>query len=467
MLIEKILNVDSDIDVSGIGFGDRCNKGDLYFCLHEGERLVADMIFAESRGAAAVVYPAGERRRAANHFSSENVRRDFAIASSAFYGYPAEKLTMIGVTGTNGKTTVTHIIAGILKEAGHCVGLIGTNGASCNGKEYDCQLTTPDPPDLHRILAQMLEDGADSVVMEVSAHSLALDKLAGIRFAVAAFTNLTQDHLDFFETMEEYRTAKLSLFTPAHAHIGVVNVDDETGMRIFRNAEIPLVTYGCDNPSDVFAIDYVSDENGCSFVTNLMDDIVNMEYCAPGRYNMSNVLCAAAVSKVLGIETDAIARGVMNMRGVAGRFKVIRGKGKRVVIDYAHTPDGLDKALRAVREITEGKVITVFGCGGNRDKTKRAAMGEIASELSDFAVITSDNPRNEPPSDIIRDIAQGVHGNNYVTEANRRAGIKYALDMCKEGDTVLIAGKGNEETQEICGVKQRFSDEETVRELLK
>ncbi len=466
MLIKQLTDCDLNTEANGIGYGDKCREGDLYFCLHSGDRLTADIIFAESRGAAAIVCPASSVH-SARHIPSSDVRRSFALASAAFYGRPADKLTLIGVTGTNGKTTVTHIVRSMLEEAGYAVGLIGTNGAYFGERRYPCSLTTPDPPELHSILASMLADGADTVVMEVSAHALALEKTEGIRFAVAAFTNLTRDHLDFFGGMDEYRSAKLSLFTPAHAHIGVVNVDDETGMRILRNAEIPLVTYGCDNPSDVFAIDYAPDENGCTFVANLMDDVSEMHYCAPGRYNMSNVLCAAAIAKVLGAETDAIARGAGRMSGVAGRFEIIRGRGKRVVIDYAHTPDGLDKALRAVREITPGKVITVFGCGGDRDRTKRAAMGEIASELSDFAVITSDNPRSEPPGRIISEIAAGVHGCDYVAKEDRREGIEYALGMCGEGDTVLIAGKGHENTQETAGVKSHFSDEETVRELLK
>lgn len=469
MLISELLNVDTDADVGGIGYGDMCRRGDLYFCLHKGDRLTADMIFADSRGAAGIVYPSGTRHPSGSacFLPSDDVRRDFALASAAFYGRPADGLTMIGVTGTNGKTTVTHITARILEEAGHRVGLIGTNGARLGEKKYDCSLTTPDPPELHRILREMSDDGADTAVMEVSAHALALKKVEGIVFTVAAFTNLTLDHLDFFGSMEEYRRAKLSLFDPSHALAGVVNVDDDTGVRISRAAGIPLVTYGCDNPSDVFAIDYEANENGCSFVANLMDDVTDMEYCAPGRYNMSNVLCASAIAKVLGIETDTIARGVRGARGVDGRFEIIRGKGKRVVIDYAHTPDGLDKALRAAREITEGRVITVFGCGGDRDKSKRAAMGEIAGELSDFAVITSDNPRSEPPEKIMEQIASGMHGGNYIEKADRREGIECALDMCREGDTVVIAGKGHEDTQEICGIKTHFSDEETVRELLK
>lgn len=466
MLINELLNVDADIDVRGIGYGDVCREKDLYFCLHSGDRLKADIIFAESHGAAAIVCPSGAAEDF-RHIPSDDVRRDLALASAEFYGRPADRLTMIGVTGTNGKTTVTHIIESILREAGVRTGIIGTNGARCGDKSYPCSLTTPDPPELHKTLHDMSEDGAEAVVMEVSAHALALKKTEGIRFAVSAFTNLTRDHLDFFRSMEEYRNAKLSLFEPSHTHIGVVNVDDETGMRIYRNAGIPVVTYGCDNPSDVFAIDYSSSDGGCTFVANLMDDVTEMEYCAPGRYNMSNVLCAAAVAKVLGTETDVIARGVKNVRRVSGRFEVIKGKGKRVVIDYAHTPDGLEKLLRTAREITEGKVIAVFGCGGERDRGKRAAMGEIADELSDFAVVTSDNPRGEPPEKIIGQIEEGMRGSAHIAEADRRKGIECALDMCREGDTVVIAGKGHEDTQEICGVKRHFSDAETVRELLK
>lgn len=466
MLLKEILNLNSDINVEGIGYGNSCRKGDLYFCLHDGERLVADMIFAESRSAAAVVFPAGAAQTTAKHFPSSDIRRDFALASAAFYGNPADKLITIGVTGTNGKTTVTHIIKSIMDEAGRKTGLIGTNGVYIGDKKYPATLTTPDPPELHGILARMLNEGVDTVVMEVSAHALALKKTEGIKFTVSAFTNLTQDHLDFFGSMEEYKKAKLSLFTPSHTQIAVINVDDETGVQIFRNSDLPLITYGCDNPSDVFAIDYRATDMGCYFVANLMDDVLQMEYCAPGRFNMSNVLCAAAVAKVLGVETEAIRLGVEKVRQVAGRFEIIKRGGKRVVIDYAHTPDGLSKILGAVREITRGKVITVFGCGGNRDRSKRAAMGEIAGELSDFAVITSDNPRYETPDTIMKDIEKGMKGKNYVMKEDRRAGIAYALGMCGEGDTVLIAGKGHEDTQEKNGIKEHFSDEETVRELL-
>ena len=213
MLLKEILNLNSDINVEGIGYGNSCRKGDLYFCLHDGERLVADMIFAESRSAAAVVFPAGAAQTTAKHFPSSDIRRDFALASAAFYGNPADKLITIGVTGTNGKTTVTHIIKSIMDEAGRKTGLIGTNGVYIGDKKYPATLTTPDPPELHGIFARMLNEGVDTVVMEVSAHALALKKTEGIKFTVSAFTNLTQDHLDFFGSMEEYKKAKLSLFT--------------------------------------------------------------------------------------------------------------------------------------------------------------------------------------------------------------------------------------------------------------
>lgn len=465
MLLGKIFGNGSDMEIRGIGYGGKCAEGDLYFCLHDGDRLARDMAFALERGAAAIA--AGcEVRSDIPSFVCENVRAKFALASAAFYGNPADRLTLVGVTGTNGKTTTTHIIKSIMEAAGHKVGLIGTNGVSLAGDESAPTLTTPDPPELHRTLADMLARGADTVVMEVSAHALALKKTEGIRFAVSAFTNLTQDHLDFFGSMEKYAAAKKSLFDPARSAAAAINVDDETGIEIARSAMIPVVTYGCENPSDVFGIDYRASEKGCRFVANVMDDIMVLDYCAPGRFNMSNVLCAAAVAKMLGVGAPAIKRGVKNVRRVDGRFEIISRGGKRVVVDYAHTPDGLGKILRAVREITDGRVIAVFGCGGDRDTGKRAVMGEIADELADFAVITSDNPRSEDPVGIMNQIASGFVSHNYKMISDRREGIKYALDMCGAGDTVVVAGKGHEKTQETAGVKTRFSDAETVKELL-
>ena len=467
MLLGNLLNTEYEIEINGIGFGGACRRGDLYFCLHGGEKLLTDVAFARDGEAAAIVTEKAVKGVKIPQFVVPDVRRQFAESSAAFYGNPADGMTMIGVTGTNGKTTTTHIIKSILEADGHKTGLIGTNSVMIGDEKLPPTLTTPDPPELHRVLRMMADAGVDTVVMEVSAHALALKKTDGIVFSVSAFTNLTQDHLDFFGTMDEYKKAKLRLFTPEHTLTAVVNVDDGTGVEISRNAEVPLVTYGCENPSDVFGIDYSASADGCRFVANVMDDIIAMNYCAPGRFNMSNVLCAAATAKVLGVSSVAIKRGVGSVKRVDGRFEIIRKNGKRVVIDYAHTPDGLGKILRAVREITRGRVIAVFGCGGDRDRGKRSAMGEIASELSDFAVITSDNPRNEPPLDIIKQVESGFKTGNYMLMEDRREGIRYALDMCGEDDTVVIAGKGHESTQETAGKKEHFSDKETVKELLK
>lgn len=454
-------------EFSGIGYGGICEKGCLYFCLHGGERATVDAAFALEHGATALIVEKKIDGVSIPQYTASDVRHKFAVMSAAYYDHPADKLTMIGVTGTNGKTTTTHIIKSILDASGRKTGLIGTNCVMIGNEKISATLTTPDPPVLHKLLADMAERGVDTVIMEVSAHALALKKTDGILFAVSAFTNLTQDHLDFFGSMEEYKKAKMLLFTPEHTQTAVVNMDDDTGMEIARSVMVPLITYGCENPSDVFGIDYKATDKGCSFVANIMDDIVRLGYCAPGAFNMSNVLCAAATANVLGIETDVIRRGVSSVKRVDGRFEIIKRPGKRVVIDYAHTPDGLSKILKAVREITSGKVIAVFGCGGDRDKSKRAIMGEVASELADFAVITSDNPRSESPLDIIKQIESGFITGNYMLMEDRKEGIKYALDICEEGDTVVIAGKGHENTQEICGRKEHFSDEETVRELLK
>ncbi len=454
-------------EFSGIGYNSFCEKGCLYFCLHGAERTLTDAAYASEHGAAAIVVCERAEGISIPQFVCGDVRRKFALTSAAYYGNPADRLTMIGVTGTNGKTTTTHIIKSILDAAGRKTGLIGTNGVMIGREKRGATLTTPDPPVLHKLLAEMADNGVDTVVMEVSAHALAFKKTEGIVFAVSAFTNLTQDHLDFFGTLEEYKKAKLSLFTPAHTQTAVVNMDDETGVEIARTAAVPLVTYGVENPSDVFGIDYMATEKGCTFVANIMDDITRLSYCAPGAFNMSNVLCAAATANVLGIATDVIRRGVCAVKRVDGRFQSVGKAGKRVVIDYAHTPDGLRKILKAVREITRGRVIAVFGCGGDRDRSKRPLMGEIASELADFTVITSDNPRSEPPLEIIRQIESGFKTGNYMLAVSRKEGIKYALEICGEDDTVIIAGKGHENTQEIGGVKEHFSDEETVRELLK
>ncbi len=465
MLLKEILDVDSDIEISGIGYGGKCEAGWLYFCLND-ERLASDAAFAERCKAAAIVTDS-ETKTQLPQFIGGDVRSRFACASAAFYGNPADHMTVIGITGTNGKTTTSHIVKSIMEADGHKTGLIGTNGIVIGDKSYSATLTTPDPPELHRMLAEMRDCGVEVVVMEVSAHALALRKVDGMRFTVAAFTNLTQDHLDFFKDMQTYGNAKKQLFTPERAMSAVINVDDDTGIEIARSARIPVLTYGCENPSDAFGIEYKATSKGCRFVANIMDEIMTLEYCAPGRFNMSNVLCAATIAGMLGMETDVIRRGVRRVKKVDGRFEILGKPGKRVVVDYAHTPDGLRKILTAVREITPGRVITVFGCGGDRDRGKRSLMGKVASERSDFSVITSDNPRSEDPMEIIREIADGFSASNYMITEDRRAAIECALDMCTEDDTVVIAGKGHESTQETSGRREHFSDAETVRELLK
>ena len=464
MLLKHLLKTESEQDVSGIGYGKICKPGYLYFCLKR-ERREADLNFAEENGAVAVVCDT-ELQSNLPVFYVKNIRKEFALSSSVFYGNPSASLTMIGVSGTNGKTTTTHIIRDIMVADGRKCGLIGTNYVMIGDKVIDSTLTTPDPPVLHSLLSQMKEEGVDTVIMEVSAHALALEKISGIRFAVSVFTNLSQDHLDFFGDMDNYARAKKRLFTPEYSRSAVINVDDPVGIEIVDSARMPVVTYGLENPSDAFGIEYSADKFGCSFVANIMDDILEVDYCAPGKFNMSNVLASATVAKVLGVDSDVISYGVRNSKVVSGRFQIVRGKDKIVIVDYAHTPDGLKKVISTAREITKGKVITVFGCGGDRDKTKRAIMGEVASELSDFIVVTSDNPRSENPDDIAKSIVSGCKKNNYKIITDRKESISYALNLCGTDDTVIVAGKGHEKAQESLGVKTEFSDVDTVKELL-
>ena len=469
MNISEILKVNNKLCVYGLSFrAEACEDADLFFCLSsdDGKNRQSAMT-AYERGAAALVAEKKIDGIPIPQFIVPDVRSELALAAHRFFGKPSEKLTMIGVTGTNGKTTTAYIIKSIMDAAGHKTGLIGTNEITYGARHFPPRLTTPDPIDLHRILAEMASKGVDTVVMEVSAHALALRKTDGIVFSVAALTNLTPDHLDFFGDMDNYKDAKLRLFDQKRSSTAVVNVDDALGLEIYRAARLPLVTYGCENPSDVFGINFTSSEDGCAFVANILDGIINVKYCGAGRFNMYNVLCAAAVASVLGVQMPAMSKGIAAVKGVPGRFNIIKSKDKTVVIDYAHTPDGLLNIISAVREFTPGRVITVFGCGGDRDRSKRAVMGEIAADLSDFTVITSDNPRSEPPMSIISEIERGTRKPNYEVEQDRERAICKAMELCRGGDTVIIAGKGHENTQEIGGTVLRFSDEEIVKRLLK
>ncbi len=441
-------------------------EGDLFFCIsgtqEDGHKFAAE---AEARGAAALVC---EKRleTALPCLLVPDCRRAMAHISAAFCGHPEKRMKLIGVTGTNGKTTVTHMLYAILSRAGKSAGLIGTLGAKYGRTQLPPALTTPDPISLFSLLENMQREGTELVAMEVSAHALALHKDCPIVYESGIFTNLTQDHLDFFRDMDAYGEAKLSMFS--RCHTAIVNADDGFSKKIIGLAP-ETVTYGLDGPADCFAMIESETLTGTRALLNLEDDLCEVTLPMTGRYNVSNALAAAACCRRLGIGMEEIADGLSEVC-VEGRLEHVGAyRGAELFVDFAHTPDGLEKSLRALKEHAEGRLLVVFGCGGNRDSVKRPIMGEIAAKNCDFAVITSDNPRYEDPCEIIAGIEEGFRrvSHEYVAVEEREKAIAYAMQKLSKGDILLVAGKGGETEQEIMGVKYHYSDKEVIRSLMR
>ena len=469
MRINELGIGDSMTEITGLAIdSNKVKPGNLFFCLvgreNDGHTFAEDAV---ARGAAAVVV---ERSIAADveQIEVEDTRHALAVAASAFYGNPSKRLKMIGVTGTNGKTTTTYIVKSIIEAAGHSCGLIGTNAVEYSDKKLDARLTTPDPIELHSILKDMADAGAEYVVMEVSAHALALKKVDGIMYEVAAFTNFSRDHLDYFGDMQSYGAAKKSFFTPEHARSAVINADDALGAEIIKETSLPTLTYGAENPCDVFGIDLEMSAYGLSYVINMSDTVGRIKFSLTGRFNMYNTLCAAAVASSVGVPISAVTSGIRNVKKIDGRFNIINTVKCSVIIDFAHTDDGIANILRTVREFAPARIITVFGCGGNRDKTKRSVMGKIVSQMSDYCFVTSDNPRFEPPEEIIEQIVSGIKeigGTNYTAITDRKQAIRAAMEMADKQDIVIIAGKGAERYNDIMGRRQPYNDEQYVMEI--
>lgn len=399
----------------------------------------------------------------------KDARSAMCRVASNFYGNPEKRLRLIAVTGTNGKTTTTHFITSVLMNAGIKCGLIGTLGAFYCGKFIEPSLTTPDPLVLYKIFADMESAGVEAVVMEVSAHAAYLRKLCGLKFEAAVFTNLSHDHLDFFGSMEKYKKAKLDFFRNNECKYIIANGDDETGRELAASAcKSRVITYGTENPADVFAIDIEENEGETEFILNLFDRVYRVKLALIGKFNVYNALAAATTCALLGVSTDKTAEGLEQLKGVEGRLEKVYSGKFSVYVDYAHTPDGLENALKALRPICKKRLICVFGCGGNRDEKKRRIMGKISGKYADFTVITSDNPRYEEPMDIIWEIEKGVleESKNYVIAESREEALEYALKAAKFGDVILAAGKGAERYQEVFGIKRPYNDKDTVKELI-
>ncbi len=446
---QEILNAQGDLscEITDIVFDtDQVREGCCFVCLigkrQDGHRY-ADLAVAS--GARAVVCMREYANPDATVVRVADTRKTLGRMAARRYGNPADRLRIIGVVGTNGKSTVAYLIRNILQTAGRNAALLGTMYYEYADKRLPSELTTPDPVRLHELFSDMVRSGVQDVVMEVSAHAIALQKLDGIVADCCVFTNFSQDHLDYFETMDAYRRCKTSFFTPQHTRKAVVNADDEVGRQLLRDAKVPSLSYGLDNPADVFAVDVRQTAHGARFVVNLSDEIFEVRSNLYGKFNVSNMLAACGAASALGVSAEDICRSLDNAVPPAGRFNVVHDKGVTYVVDFAHTPDGLYNLLKESRALTRGKVITIFGCGGDRDVSKRPIMGKIAGEMSDIVIVTTDNPRTESREAIASDIVAGIRlkGKLYV-ELDRAQALALGAKLATSGDVVLIAGKGSE-----------------------
>jgi len=457
-----------DVCASGIAYrSDRVHPGDVFFCVPgfavDGHQFAAD---AAGRGAVALVV---ERRLDVElpQFIVEDARVALAYASAEFYERPSEMIEIVGITGTNGKTTTTYILDSILRSAGMSTGIIGTVETRISGERRSSGRTTPESADVQELFAEMRDAGVDACSMEVSSHAIDLHRVDAMRFAVAAFTNLTQDHLDFHHTIEEYFSVKRRLFTDLDCEARVVNIDDPFGQGL-ANELGGTLTVGRSKGAHVRAVDESLSATGASFTLKSPAGDARVSLPLAGAFNVSNALVAAGCAFSLGVGLDDVVAGLEDAPQVPGRLERIDcGQGFSVVVDYAHTPDSLEKVIDAVREVTSGRVVVVFGCGGDRDPDKRPVMGRAAA-AADYAIVTSDNPRSEDPVSIILQIEDGLRdaSASYEVEVDRRTAIARAVSMAKIGDTILIAGKGHEDYQIFAEQTVHFDDREVAREVL-
>ena len=450
-----------EVEISGLAYSSQSvTPGALFFCVpgfrSDGHVFAPDAV---QRGAAALVT---ERRLdlGVPEVVVDDVRAAMGPAAARFYGDPTAELDVVGITGTNGKTTTAFLVRHLLEAAGRQTGLLGTVKRVVGGVEEEVERTTPEAIDLQETLRRMRDGGDDAAAMEVSSHALELRRVAGSRFACRVFTNLTQDHLDFHETMDAYFAAKRKLFE--EPGLSVVNVDDVYGRRLA--GEVGAVTFGIEHDADYRARDIEFDVMGSRFQLESPDGELRIDSPLPGLFNVQNVLGALAVVRSLGVEEISLE----GFRRVPGRFEAVdEGQDFGVLVDYAHTPDSLENVLRAAREVTRGRLHVIFGAGGDRDRGKRPLMGDAARRVADRVVVTSDNPRSEPAEAIIDEVMEGA-GPDAEREADRRRAIAHVIEEAEPGDVVVIAGKGHEQGQEFeNGRKEPFDDVTVAREALR
>lgn len=459
------------IEITDIAYNtSNVKEGSLFFCI-EGIKT-SGYLFAQKAidmGASAIALKNDVNINGdVTKIFVKDTRKAMALFSAKYFCDPSKYLDMIGITGTNGKTTSSFMLKSILQSNKKKVGLIGSIYNILGDEKEEANRTTPESYDLQKILFRMKEKGVNICVMEVSSHSLELNRVYGIEYRIGIFTNLTQDHLDFHINMDNYFNAKKKLFESCKK--AVINVDDEYGLKLINKINCEFITYGIKNDAMVMARDIKVTSTGTTFKMSFRDEMVTINLKLPGKFNVYNALACAAAAIELGICPHTIKEGLESLKSVPGRSeRISSNRGFTIIIDFAHTPDGIINILTTAREFTIGRLIVLFGCGGDRDKTKRPLMGKAAGELADFCIITSDNPRSEEPLKIIEDILPGLNETkcDYVIIENRKYAIKYAIDNAKKDDVIVIAGKGHETYQIIKEEKLKFDEKEIVLEFLK
>lgn len=463
-------------DITSIVYDSRqVKEGSLFICIKGFKLDGHDFIDkAIQNGAVAILIEKelSECKKGITYIQVEDSRKSMADLAATFYNYPQEKLNLIGVTGTNGKTTTTYLIKAILDQAGFKTGLIGTIKNIIGGKTLPATRTTPESLDLYELYDRMLKEGVSHVVMEVSSHALDLKRVAGMKFSIGIFTNITQDHLDYHKSFAEYLKAKTRLFSQLKEDgFAVVNIDDPGSSKIIKASRGTVVTYGINNQADIRAEEIKLEPTGVSFeVKGKRDFSIQMKLT--GLFNVYNTLAAISCGYALGLRNDTIKAGLENVNGVEGRFELVdEGQDFAVVVDYAHTPDGMENVLKTALEFVEGEIIVVFGCGGDRDRGKRPLMGQISARYGNYSVLTSDNPRSEDPLSILREIEEGIkemaEDIPYKIIPDRKEAIFHAIERARKNDMVIIFGKGHETYQIFKDKTISFDDREVAREAIR
>ncbi len=458
---------DMEREVGNISYDTRTiDENSVFVCIKGINTDRHDFIDnAFDKGCKVIISQYPVKKEGVTNVVVSDTNKALALVCANFYNNPEKKLRVIGVTGTNGKTTSTTLLKATLEESGYKVGLIGTNDIIIGKTVIPSPNTTPEAPELFSYFAKMVEEKCDFAIMEVSSHSVSLDRIYGIEFEVGVFTNLTQDHLDYHKTMENYAKAKSQFFS--YCKNCVINEDDEYSAVMKENIKGNLITYSINSPSDYRAVNVKHMDDGVSYTVKKKNESYDVIFPIPGNFSIYNSLVVCCVGGILGIPDTFVRMSLKNSKRVMGRCEVVDiDRPYKIIIDYAHTPDGMENILTTIREFKRGRLITLFGCGGDRDKGKRPKMGKMAEKYSDVIIVTSDNPRSEDMQAIIDDIMVGIEKkDNVYTNTDRKEAIKMALDMAEENDIILLLGKGHETVQKFKDYNIEFDERKIVREI--